>query len=299
MNFTPSTIIITYMTMFIVGCMLGYGLEVIFRRFFTAKKWVNPGFLVGPWLPLYGSGLVIMFSLTMLFANAFSNDIAIYNPFGNIFGRTLSSGATPYDLIIIGSMWISLVTLEFVAGLIFVKGFKIRLWDYSNMRGNILGIICPLFNLFWLIIAIFYYYLLSPVVYNAMYDGARYMFGTSDGSHVAHFGLILLIGIIYGFFIIDLVKSLNLFHVIRKFTKESGIIKKYEEVREEAKRKQNAAKAVIKEHIPKVFQKKDKLKKENRFILLCKKAIFINPDAKDTSGNYDENGRPISEKDNN
>lgn len=298
MNFTPSTIIITYMTMFIIGCMLGYGLEVLFRRLCTAKKWVNPGFLVGPWLPLYGSGLVIMFSLTMLFANVFSSDVAIYNPFGNIFGRTLASGATPYDLIIIGCMWISLVLLEFLAGILFVKGFKIRLWDYTNMRGNIMGVICPLFNLFWLIIAVGYYYLLSPIVYLSMQEGAQYMFGTSDGSHVAHFGLILVIGIIYGFFIIDLVKSLNLFHAIRKFTKESTIVKKYEELREEVKRKQATAKAKISEHIPEVFKKRkqDKPKKDNKFVMFIQKLIFIDPSLKDTSGNYDEKGRPISEK---
>ena len=298
MNFTPSTIIITYMTMFIIGCMAGYGLEVLFRRFFTAKKWVNPGFLVGPWLPLYGSGLVLMFTLTMIFAVAFPKNVEIYNPYGNIFGRTIACGATAYDLIIIACMWISLVLLEFLAGIIFVKGFKIRLWDYSNMRGNILGAICPLFNLFWLIIAIIYYYLLSPIVYSSMIGGAEYMFGTSDGSHVAHFGLILVIGIIYGFFIIDLVKSLNLFHAIRKFTKESVVMKKYEELREEARRKQASAKAVIKEHIPNVLKrKKNKAeKKENRFIAFCEKIIFIDPKKKDTSSNYDENGRPIGEK---
>lgn len=294
MNFTFSTIIITYMAMFIIGCMLGYGLEVLFRRFFTAKKWVNPGFLFGPWLPLYGSGLVVMFSLTMLFANVFSKSIVIYNPFGNIFGRSVASGATPYDLIIIGCMWISLVLLEFIAGIVFVKGFKIRLWDYTNMRGNIMGVICPLFNLFWLIIAVGYYYLLSPVVYNAMLSGAKYMFGTSDGSHAAHFGLILLIGILYGIFIIDLVKSLNLFHLIRKFASESTFAKKYEELKEEAKRKQAEAKAIISEHIPHALKRKKKDKKDNAFVSFCRKIIFIDPNKSDTSANYDENGRPIS-----
>ena len=33
------------------------GIEVIFRRFEPsnkARKWINPGFLIGPYLPLYG-----------------------------------------------------------------------------------------------------------------------------------------------------------------------------------------------------------------------------------------------------
>ena len=37
-----------YLFLFLVGCMAGYALEVLFRRFVTAKKWVNPGFMKGP-----------------------------------------------------------------------------------------------------------------------------------------------------------------------------------------------------------------------------------------------------------
>ena len=67
-----SKIFMTLLVMFLFGCMLGYGLEVLFRRIFTAHKWVNPGFMKGPWLPLYGFGVVIMFSLCfLLFVAAF------------------------------------------------------------------------------------------------------------------------------------------------------------------------------------------------------------------------------------
>ena len=53
---------------------------------------------------------------------------------------------------------------EYIAGLIFIKGLKIKLWDYSNRRGNIQGIVCPLFSLLWgLIAAGFVYLLFSPL----------------------------------------------------------------------------------------------------------------------------------------
>lgn len=52
--------------LFCIGSVLGWGLEVIFRRFFSAHHWVNPGFLVGPYLPLYGSSLCVLYLLAML-----------------------------------------------------------------------------------------------------------------------------------------------------------------------------------------------------------------------------------------
>ena len=48
--------------LFFVGSTFGWVLEVFFRRFFSSnnpeRKWIDPGFCVGPDLPLYGSGLL-------------------------------------------------------------------------------------------------------------------------------------------------------------------------------------------------------------------------------------------------
>ena len=57
---------LTLAFLFCIGSVLGWGLEVIFRRFFSAHHWVNPGFLVGPYLPLYGSSLCVLYLLAML-----------------------------------------------------------------------------------------------------------------------------------------------------------------------------------------------------------------------------------------
>ena len=56
---------LTLAFLFCIGSVLGWGLEVIFRRFFSAHHWVNPGFLVGPYLPLYGSSLCVLYLLAM------------------------------------------------------------------------------------------------------------------------------------------------------------------------------------------------------------------------------------------
>ena len=52
---------LTLAFLFLIGSVLGWGLEVIFRRFFSAHRWVNPGFLVGPYLPLYENQAVGLF----------------------------------------------------------------------------------------------------------------------------------------------------------------------------------------------------------------------------------------------
>ena len=45
-----------FVFIFFIGSMLGWLLELIFRRL-VHKKWINPGFLIGPYLPIYGFGL--------------------------------------------------------------------------------------------------------------------------------------------------------------------------------------------------------------------------------------------------
>ncbi len=287
--------------MFISGSLFGYVLEVLFRRFFSAKRWVNPGFNKGPWLPLYGFGLVTMFSLCLLLYSILPKDLALYNPNGNLFGRTLKVGPSVMDLVVVLSIWVGMILLEFFAGLIFVKGFKVRLWDYTNMKGNILGVICPLFNIFWLILVLAYYYLLSPLVYNWIIIASTYMFGSSDGSKAAHFLFILALGIVYGIFLIDNVTSLHLFPSIVRFAKEKGIIDQYEKMRDEVRKNKDLAKAKIAEKIPQkikdTYQKQlEKKKNPSRFKLFMRKLLLINPDISDASNNYDENGRPISDK---
>ena len=55
--------------LFASGSMLGWTLEVFYRRFKPTNKervWINPGFLNGPCLPLYGFGLTALYLMAML-----------------------------------------------------------------------------------------------------------------------------------------------------------------------------------------------------------------------------------------
>lgn len=57
-------IFLIYAFLFYIGSGLGWVLELFFRHWFLRSnpehRWVNPGFCVGPYVPLYGFGLCIV-----------------------------------------------------------------------------------------------------------------------------------------------------------------------------------------------------------------------------------------------
>ena len=51
-------------TLFVIGSLVGWVLELFFRRFVSQKKWMNPGFLTGPYLPIYGFGVAVLYGVS-------------------------------------------------------------------------------------------------------------------------------------------------------------------------------------------------------------------------------------------
>ena len=178
--------------LFMIGAVGGWVIEVFFRRIFSLKKWINPGFLNGPYLPMYGCGTVILYEACFMSLPRWGISLFL------LFGLTL---------------------LEYITGLIFIKGMKIKLWDYTNRWGNIQGIICPLFSLFWgVIAAIFVYILFEPLNTAALWaeDNIWVLFGT---------------GIFYGVFITDLCISFNISLKIRNAAAQFRTAVHYEELK--------------------------------------------------------------------
>lgn len=192
--------------LFFVGSLVGWGIEVVFRRFFSSanpeRKWINPGFLSGPYLPLYGFSLCVLFLLAML---------EKYIPIENVTAR---------KLILFAVMAAAVTLVEYIAGMISIKVLHVKLWDYSGQWGNINGVICPKFTLGWAILSALYYFLVHPKITNAL---------VWLGNNLA---FSFVIGFFYGIFMIDVVNSTALLVKIRSFAKEKGIIVKYEQLRE-------------------------------------------------------------------
>ena len=145
---------LTIAFLFFIGSMAGWGIEVVFRRFFSSanpeRKWINPGFLSGPYLPLYGFSLCVLFLLALL---------EQYIPIENTALRKAALFAV---------MAAAVTLVEYIAGLISIKLLHVKLWDYSKQWGNIQGIICPKFTLGWAILSAVYYFLIHPRIENAL-----------------------------------------------------------------------------------------------------------------------------------
>lgn len=181
---------------FILGGTLGYLIELIFRRI-VHKKWVNPGFLTGPCLPLYGVGTLCLFLISSLDYSFISSPVwrAVF---------------------VIAIITAAMTLVEYITGLIFIKGMNIKLWDYSDRWGNIQGIICPLFTLFWGIIGAVYYLFLHK-----FFVGAAEWLGENPWFS---FG----VGIYLGIFIVDIFYSFRVVAKIRMWAKEKDVVVRYE-----------------------------------------------------------------------
>lgn len=200
--------------LFFIGSMIGWGIEVLFRRFFSAanpeRRWINPGFLVGPYLPLYGFGLCLLYLIAQL---------ELLLP---------AQSAWANKLLLFVLMAICMTAIEYVAGLIFIRGMHVKLWDYSGEWGNIQGIICPKFSFFWAVLGAAYYFLVHPHILGAL----RWLSENLAFSFV--------IGFFFGVFLIDFTYSAKLLSKIRAFATDHEVVVKYEELRDHI-RKSRAA----------------------------------------------------------
>lgn len=191
---------------FMVFSGVGWVLELFFRRFVSAKKWVNPGFLKGPCLPIYGTGVVVMTAYVLLMSS-FEDAFPLHWMF---------------DAAVIAGSGVLMTLIELVGGLIFIEGMHVRLWDYSDSPGNFRGIICPLFSLIWTAAgAAFYYLLFEPIVLMAT------RFIMLDWFALAVF----LMGMYYGVFVIDFCISVQLLKKIKAAAEESQLVLKWESLK--------------------------------------------------------------------
>lgn len=194
-------IFLTLTFLFAVGSMFGWGLEVIYRRYVTQKKWVNPGFLTGPCLPLYGFSLCILYLLTQL-----EHTIPVKKEWVE-------------KLILFALMAIVITALEYLIGTIMISAAHIRLWDYSECKGNIKGIICPQYSFYWMFLSAVYYFLIHPHTLNALKwlsHNLAFSFG---------------IGFFYGVFAIDLAYSTHIMNYISNFADENQIVIRIESLK--------------------------------------------------------------------
>ena len=196
-----------FATFFMIGSSGGWVVELFFRHFMMRAKgknrWVNPGFLAGPCLPIYGFGLSILY-----FMSYFGDMLPIEN--------TIVKA-----LVIVLSEAVIMTLVELIAGEIFIIKMKIRLWDYSRQWGNYKGIICPLFSLIWGLVGATYFFAFHPWLPKVV----DYLISQNY--------ILFIFGVFYGIFAVDYAYSRQMFRKVRQFAEENGIVVFYDDLKED------------------------------------------------------------------
>lgn len=202
--------------LFFIGSTVGWVIELIFRRFFSSanpeRKWINPGLCTGPYLPLYGCGLCVLYLLSSL-----GEAPILSHPVWN-------------KVVLYLCMAVCMTAIEYIAGIFSLKVAKVRLWDYSKQWGNVQGIICPKFSLAWAAIGVAYDLLIHPHI--------RVMVRWLSQNLAFSF----FIGVFFGVFLVDFVHATNLLRKLKRFAEENGVIVRFEAIKRELRLRSDALK---------------------------------------------------------
>lgn len=122
---------------FIIYAFFGWSLEVVYQAV-EHGKFINRGFLNGPYCPIYGFGVVIVVGMLEPIKN---NLIILY--LGSVILTSL---------------------LELFTGFILEKIFNMKWWDYSQEKFNLHGYICLKFSLLWGVACLIVVRLIHPLI---------------------------------------------------------------------------------------------------------------------------------------
>lgn len=202
---------LTLAFLFFIGSVSGWVMELFFRRFFSSanpdRKWINPGFCTGPYVPLYGFGLCILYLIAQLEPYGF-----LEHP---VWNRVL--------LFLI--MAVCMTAIEYLAGLFCLKVARVRLWDYSDERWNVQGLICPKFSLAWAALGAVYYFFIHPHILDAL---------AWLSSNLA---FSFVIGLFFGVFLVDAAQSIRLADKLKQYAQANNVVVRYETIKADIRRK--------------------------------------------------------------
>ena len=153
--------------LFIIYSNIGWLIEVIKTKF-DDKKWVNRGFLIGPYCPIYGVSAIVMVN----YLTHYKNDIVT---------------------VFILALFICSFA-EYITSYVMEKLFNTRWWDYSDEKFNLEGRICLKNCVYFGLLGVLLVYIVNPMF-------VRILNNINDGN------LTIIGSIALGYFIFDYVLS--------------------------------------------------------------------------------------------
>ncbi len=169
-----------YFLLFIIYSFLGWCIEVVCNSI-ERKKFVNRGFLLGPYCPIYGCGGLLI----TLFLGRFTN--------------------RPVFLFIMTILLCGI--LEYSTSYVMEKLFHLRWWDYSKKKWNINGRVCLDTIIPFGILGMIILYISNPFLLDKI-------------EKIPSLTLTILFYILAVVFLIDIIISLSTILGIRKTTKQ-------------------------------------------------------------------------------
>lgn len=144
-------VVCSYILLFFIYSFLGWCLEVG-CKLVSEKRFINRGFLIGPYCPIYGWGAILM---TILLKRYFSD---------------------PFTLFIMCILICSL--LEYLTSYVLEKLFHTRWWDYNHYRFNINGRICLETMIPFGLFGLFIIYISNPFFFSIISKLPTFLFYT-------------------------------------------------------------------------------------------------------------------------
>ena len=171
--------VMIYFLLFLIYSFCGWAIEVI-GKLIEKKRFINRGFLIGPYCPIYGFGAL---AITFLLKKYTNDGIALFI----------------MAIVICG-------VLEYITSYLMEKLFKARWWDYSQKKFNINGRVCLDTIIPFGLLGIFIMYVSNPFFLDILNKMPSTL-------------LIILSSCLFVIFIIDNILSFNIISTVRTTTK--------------------------------------------------------------------------------
>ena len=171
-----------YFILFIAYSFLGWLIEVV-GKLIEQKKFINRGFLIGPYCPIYGTGAIL---ITFLLKKYTEDPIALFI----------------MAIVICG-------ILEYLTSYFMEKIFHARWWDYSRRKFNINGRVCLNTIIPFGLLGMFIIYVSNPFLIEKI-------------QMLPELVLNIVFWTILAIYLIDNIVSTNVISYVGKTTKEFG-----------------------------------------------------------------------------
>ena len=171
--------VMIYFLLFLIYSFCGWAIEVI-GKLIEKKRFINRGFLIGPYCPIYGFGAL---AITFLLKKYTNDGIALFI----------------MAIVICG-------ILEYITSYLMEKIFKARWWDYSQKKFNINGRVCLDTLIPFGLLGLFIMYVSNPFFLDIL-------------NKLPFTLLTILSSCLFVIFIIDNILSFNIISTVRTTTK--------------------------------------------------------------------------------